>query len=120
MKRITMFFLLILFSSQTLHAEGFNRLASVVGARGNPLAGYGLMAGFHNAKSKEKISKKDFHRLLGRLSHTFPKKIDRRKRKIYQAVQQHKDIQIKLPRKRRMILVSSANDSTSAISRESR
>lgn len=89
MKRTFAIFFISLLLSHSTYSKGLHGLSSVAGVRGNPLAGYGLVVGLNNAKSKAKFNRKNIRNLLIKLSRAFPKKIDRRSR--YKKVLRNKD-----------------------------
>jgi flagellar basal body P-ring protein FlgI len=119
MKRILVIFFISLLLSHSTYSKGLNGLSSIVGVRGNPLAGYGLVVGLNSTKSKVKFNRKNIRKLLIRLSRAFPKKIDRRTR--YNKVVQNKEMtSIARSNQTKKLILSSADETNQLFNRGKR
>lgn len=100
--------------SQPVYSNGVNSLSAVAGVRGNPIAGYGLVAGLNSTKSKTKFNRKNIRRLLVKLSRAFPRKIDRRTR--FNKVSTKKEsVAVMRVTQKNKLLISSINENESLL-----
>lgn len=120
MKRTLVILFISLLLGHPAYSKGLNGLSSVVGVRGNPLAGYGLVVGLKNVNNKAKFNRKNIRKLLIRLSRAFPKKIDRRTR--YKKTLRNKKLITNAARSNQTmnLVISSADETEQLFYRERR